>query len=100
MQAFLKAWKQACAVDGGKVVVGGYKTYFLSDIAFVGPCNGKTDFQLDGTLLAPTLLTPNLEDWIQFYNVDNLHIYGNGTLNGNGATFWKSGKQEFVVVSL
>lgn len=99
MQGFLNAWKKACATNGGKLVIQAHKTYFLSDIVFLGPCNGQTKFLIDGTLLAP-LPTPNLEDWIQFRYVDNLSIYGNGTFNGNGASFWRSGKKNFVVVSL
>lgn len=82
------------------MVIGGNKSYFVSDIVFMGPCYGQTNFQLDGTIIGPPVPTPNLEDWILFRNVDKLHIYGNGTFNGNGASFWRSGKQDFVVVSL
>ena len=48
-----KAWKAACAVAGSKVVipVGVYK---LGLVTLLGPCKGAIEFNLQGTLQAPS----------------------------------------------
>ena len=48
-----KAWKAACAVAGSKVVfsVGAYK---LGLVTLLGPCKGAIEFNLQGTLQAPS----------------------------------------------
>ncbi|XP_057793407.1 exopolygalacturonase-like [Salvia miltiorrhiza] len=94
-QAFLNAWKKACIINGGTISIPA-GTFQLSDIEFLGPCKGQTNFVLNGTLIAPTVPTPNLDYWIIFRDVDGLSISGKGTLNGNGASYWKSKQQTFV----
>ncbi|KAL1535563.1 galacturonan 1,4-alpha-galacturonidase [Salvia divinorum] len=88
-QAFLDAWKKACATNGGTVSVPN-GNYQLSDVEFSGPCNGQTRFLLNGTLIAPDVPTPNLDYWILFRRINKLTIYGTGTLNGNGASYWNT----------
>ncbi|KAG6393504.1 hypothetical protein SASPL_147747 [Salvia splendens] len=85
----LYAWKKACETDGGTLSVpkGNYE---LSDIEFSGPCTGKTNFVLDGTIIAPEDPTPDIDHWIMFHNVDSLSISGTGTLDGNGASYWET----------
>lgn len=89
MQAFANAWKKACQTPGGVVLVPAGKTFFLSGGDFVGPCNGNTKFQIDGTLVAsndPKL--DHLEYWITFDSVARLTVVGKGVFDGNGASSW------------
>ncbi|XP_047970941.1 exopolygalacturonase-like [Salvia hispanica] len=88
-QALLDAWKKACAINGGTIRVA-KGNYQLSDVEFLGPCNGKTRFQLNGNLIAPAVPTPNLDHWIMFRDMNQLTIHGRGTLDGNGASYWKT----------
>ncbi|KAL1535562.1 galacturonan 1,4-alpha-galacturonidase [Salvia divinorum] len=88
-QAFLDAWKKACATNGGTVSVPN-GNYQLSDVEFLGPCNGQTRFLLNGNLIARDVPTPNLDHWIMFRRVNKLTIYGTGTLHGSGASYWKT----------
>ena len=98
VQAFLEAWKKACATDGGTLSVpkGDYQ---LSDVEFLGPCIGKTNFVLDGTIIAPEVPTPAMDYWIKFLRVDDLSISGTGTLNGNGASYWQTKQALIITVS-
>ena len=48
-----KAWKAACAVAGSKVVISA-RTYKLGAMTLLGPCKGAFEFQLQGTLQAPS----------------------------------------------
>ncbi|KAL1560678.1 galacturonan 1,4-alpha-galacturonidase [Salvia divinorum] len=89
MQAFANAWTKACQTPGGVVSVPAKNTFLLSGGEFVGPCNGLTVFQIDGTLVAST--DPKLDDlkyWITFDNVDGLNVVGNGVFNGSGPSSW------------
>ncbi|KAL1535564.1 galacturonan 1,4-alpha-galacturonidase [Salvia divinorum] len=97
-QYFLDAWEKACAAAGGTLSVpkGNYQ---LSDVEFSGPCIGKTNFVLDGTIIAPDVPTSNIDHWIKFHRVDSLSISGNGILNGNGASYWKT-KHNTTITSL
>ncbi|KAL1535565.1 galacturonan 1,4-alpha-galacturonidase [Salvia divinorum] len=92
---FLVAWKKACETDGGTISVP-QGNYQLSDVEFLGPCIGKTNFVLDGTLIAPEVPTPNIDYWIMFRNVDSLSMSGTGTIDGNGASYWKIKKAPFI----
>ncbi|KAL0307307.1 UNVERIFIED_CONTAM: hypothetical protein Sradi_6148000 [Sesamum radiatum] len=87
VQAFLKAWSQACQTKGGVLQIP-QGNYSLSGADFQGPCNGQTSVFLNGTLKASSDPTLPLDHWIQFGNVDNLRIYGKGVLDGNGAMSW------------
>lgn len=98
VQAFLNAWKKACATNGGTVSVPA-GTFLLSDVEFLGPCIGQTNFLLNGTLIAPIVPTPNIDYWIIFRNLDNLSIYGTGTLNGKGAFYWQRKQNTTISVS-
>ncbi|KAL0699600.1 hypothetical protein Bca4012_055722 [Brassica carinata] len=52
--AFIKAWKDACAQRGRSSVYIPRGTFYMSDVTFKGPCKGKIVFFNSGTLLAPT----------------------------------------------
>lgn len=102
MQGFLNAWKKACAIDGGSMSVPLGSSFVVSEVEFVGPCVGRTGFTLLGTLIAPPLPTaPNLDYWIKFRYLNNLSIFGNGTLNGNGASsYWQITNQTTIITVL
>ncbi|KAH6780605.1 hypothetical protein C2S52_011842 [Perilla frutescens var. hirtella] len=89
-QAFANAWKKACETRGGVVSVPAGKSFFVSGGDFVGPCNGRTIFQVDGTVVASDN-DPKMDDsesWITFEEVDNLKVVGKGVFDGNGASSW------------
>ena len=89
MQAFANAWKKACQTPGGVLAIPAGKTFLLSGGDFVGPCNGKTIFRVDGTIVASN--DPKLDDrdyWITFDNIARLIVVGHGVFNGNGASSW------------
>ncbi|XP_042056500.1 exopolygalacturonase-like [Salvia splendens] len=94
-QAILNAWNQSCATNGGTIVVP-KGNYLLSDVELLGPCIGTTKFVLDGTLIAPEVPTPNIEYWIMFRALDSLSISGTGTLDGNGASYWKTNNPDII----
>ena len=98
LQYFLDEWKKACATDGGTLSVpkGNYE---LSDIEFSGPCNGETNFVLEGTITAPEDPTPDIDHWIMFHQVDSLSISGTGTLDGNGASYWRTEHDTTIAVT-
>ena len=48
-----KAWKVACAVVGSKVVIS-TGVYKLGLVTLLGPCKGPIEFNLQGTLQAPS----------------------------------------------
>uniref|UniRef100_A0A7N2LIV9 Uncharacterized protein n=1 Tax=Quercus lobata TaxID=97700 RepID=A0A7N2LIV9_QUELO len=52
-QALTQAWKAACAVAGSKVVIS-TGTYKLGLVTLLGPCKGAIEFNLQGTLQAPS----------------------------------------------
>ncbi|KAL0342556.1 UNVERIFIED_CONTAM: Exopolygalacturonase [Sesamum calycinum] len=86
-QAFLNAWKEACATDGGVVAVP-LGTFFVSGASFEGPCNGETFFRTEGTLRASSDPSLDQDYWILFDEIDRLTIFGNGTFYGNGESAW------------
>ncbi|KAK4596977.1 hypothetical protein RGQ29_014846 [Quercus rubra] len=81
-QALTKAWKAACVVAGSKVVipVGVYK---LGLVTFLGPCKGAIEFNLQGTLQAPSdVASFNGKDgWVAFEHIDGLTVLGGGQKN-------------------
>ncbi|KAI3457738.1 hypothetical protein Pfo_014401 [Paulownia fortunei] len=87
MAAFLITWKKACQTNGGLLLIPP-GTYLLSGAEFAGPCNRQTRVCVDGTLKASSDPTLNVDYWIMFQTLNSLAIYGNGTLDGNGASSW------------
>ncbi|KAK4484620.1 hypothetical protein RD792_007209 [Penstemon davidsonii] len=88
-KAFMKVWVDSCRWKGKSRIVIPYGTYYLGSVVFRGPCNGRKEFMIKGVLRAPT--SPDLfltDHWISFQNINNLIIYGGGTLDGQGAVAW------------
>ncbi|ESQ35087.1 hypothetical protein EUTSA_v10009641mg [Eutrema salsugineum] len=89
--AFMKAWKDACAQSGSSRIYIPRETFYMSDVSFKGPCKGKIVFFLSGTLLSPVNANKfKQEAWIDFQYVDNLVISGGGTIDGQGSHSWSS----------
>ncbi|KAM4109557.1 hypothetical protein ACB094_03G127600 [Castanea mollissima] len=86
-QALTKAWKAACAVAGSKVVISA-GTYKLGVVTLLGPCKGAIEFNLQGTLQAPSdLASFNGKDfWVSFERIDSLTVSGGGVFDGKGQT--------------
>ncbi|KAL4638450.1 hypothetical protein ACB092_03G147600 [Castanea dentata] len=89
-QALSKAWKAACAVAGSKVVISA-RTYKLGVVTLLGPCKGAIEFNLQGTLQAPSdLASFNGKDfWVSFERIDSLTVSGGGVFDGKGQTAWQ-----------
>merc|ERR1712137_579123 len=91
-QAFLAAWKAACASTGAVNLVIPSGTYFLNPIKFRGPCKNVQSLtvQMKGTLKASTDLKQYKTSgvWVEFGWVDGLTLTGGGTFNGQGEVTW------------
>ncbi|KAM3683555.1 hypothetical protein ACB098_12G156900 [Castanea mollissima] len=78
-QALTKAWKVVCAIAGSKVVIseGAYK---LGLVTLLGPCKGAIEFNLQGTLQAPSDVAAfNGKDaWVIFERINGLTVSGGG----------------------
>ncbi|KDP33146.1 hypothetical protein JCGZ_13538 [Jatropha curcas] len=89
--AFLAAWKEACAFAGSiEIYVPKGRFAISKAVAFTGPCkNNATLFRIDGTLLAPSdyEVIGNSGTWIIFQQVTGVRIVG-GVLDGQGAGLW------------
>ncbi|CAN8245153.1 unnamed protein product [Cochlearia groenlandica] len=68
------------------------KTFKLKPLAFHGPCKSNTIFfELMGNISAPKKSEwpeNEKEKWISFRSVKDLIVYGNGTIQGSGPTWW------------
>ena len=85
------AWKEACAASGSSKVLIPEGTYKSSSVTLEGPCKGPIEVQLDGTLQAPADPSQHKGDgWIVFLRVEDFTLSGSGTLDGQGATSWKT----------
>ena len=88
-----KAWKAACAVAGSKVVfsVGAYK---LGLVTLLGPCKGAIEFNLQGTLQAPSNVASfnGKDGWVVFESIDGFTVSGGGVFDGKGQQAWQKNK--------
>ncbi|KAM4109388.1 hypothetical protein ACB094_03G115300 [Castanea mollissima] len=87
-QALTKAWKAACTIAKSKVVISA-GTYKLGVVTLLGPCKGAIEFNLQGTLQAPS---------------DLASFNGGGVFYGKGQTAWQKNncdqKFDFVTNSI
>ncbi|KAM3688751.1 hypothetical protein ACB098_10G177800 [Castanea mollissima] len=86
-QALTKAWTAACAVAGSKVVISA-GTYKVGVVTFLGPCKGAIEFNLQGTLEAPSddASFKGKDFWVSFERIDSLTVSGGGIFDGKGQT--------------
>nr|POE53218.1 exopolygalacturonase [Quercus suber] len=89
-QALTKAWTAACAVAGSKVVISA-GTYKLGVVTLLGPCKGAIEFNLQGTLKAPSDIASfkGKDFWVSFQRIDSLTVSGGGVFDGKGQTAWQ-----------
>ncbi|CAA7407932.1 unnamed protein product [Spirodela intermedia] len=88
-QAFVAAWKEACATEVRSKVLVPQGTYLVGPVDFSGPCKGSMVFQVKGRVVAPTDLSafPS-SSWISFNHIDGLVVAGRGRFDGRGASAW------------
>ncbi|XP_030970206.1 exopolygalacturonase-like [Quercus lobata] len=89
-QALTKAWKAACEVAGSKVVIS-VGVYKLGLVTLLGPCKGAIEFNLQGTLQAPSdVASFNGKDgWVAFERINGLTVSGGGVFDGKGQQAWQ-----------
>ncbi|KAK7329614.1 hypothetical protein VNO77_23784 [Canavalia gladiata] len=91
--AFKEAWKAACAVESGVLLVPENYCFKITSTIFSGPCKPGLVFQVDGTLMAPDgpecwPKGDSLAQWLVFYRLDQMTLSGTGTIEGNGEQWW------------
>ncbi|KAL3755318.1 hypothetical protein ACJRO7_002378 [Eucalyptus globulus] len=92
VQAFQKAWEEACSATGAVLVVP-EKNYLLGPITFSGPCQDDITFQINGIIRASddrSAYDGDRRHWIMFDGVQNLVVQGGGTFDGNGLIWWQN----------
>ncbi|KAJ8431864.1 hypothetical protein Cgig2_023508 [Carnegiea gigantea] len=94
-QAFLEAWQAVCNsdIDNPTLLVPEWKTFLVNPIVFSGPCKPQhINFQILGEIVAPP--SPSAwekhdpSQWLAFREISRLHVYGSGTINGQGFGWW------------
>ncbi|KAF3776573.1 Polygalacturonase [Nymphaea thermarum] len=92
-KAFVSAWKEACKVPSGVLLVpSGYRFLLMSTI-FGGPCQHGVTFQLDGVIMPPDgpdswpESAPTAQ-WLIFYELDGVTLRGSGSVQGRGEKWW------------
>ncbi|XP_074587602.1 exopolygalacturonase-like [Curcuma longa] len=89
-QALVDTWDSACEHHAPAIFLIPENTTFLSGPAsFQGPCRVTPTVQIRGTLKAVDSISAFHDPgWIEFKHLDDLHIDGGGTLDGQGARSW------------
>ncbi|ONK79171.1 uncharacterized protein A4U43_C01F3650 [Asparagus officinalis] len=91
-EALIEAWKAACKVYGATVEIPSGLNFLLRPVTLQGPCMPHLILQIDGTLLAPPSVASwsksSLFQWINLKWVSDFTIQGNGTLDGQGSSWW------------
>ncbi|CAM8979380.1 unnamed protein product [Rhodiola kirilowii] len=90
--AFQKTWNAACASEGDATVVIPKGTFTTGQVFFQGPCNTSSiTVEVQGTLKALTDITEfPTPEWFSIQHVNNVHVKGSGTFDGQGANIWSS----------
>ncbi|CAK8571451.1 unnamed protein product [Lathyrus sativus] len=95
--AFLKAWNDVCGTTEGNptLIIPQDKKFMLQPMKFQGPCKSKTiNVEIMGTITAPKRRESwkwdnnDSESWIAFSHVNGLVISGEGTIDGQGSSWW------------
>ncbi|KAL6343853.1 hypothetical protein AAG906_027624 [Vitis piasezkii] len=92
--AFMEAWKAACAVESGIVLVPADHVFMITSTIFSGPCKPGLVFQVDGVLMPPNgpdcwPKSDSKKQWLVFYRLDQMTFTGSGTIEGNGGDWWE-----------
>ncbi|KZV47263.1 hypothetical protein F511_07686 [Dorcoceras hygrometricum] len=91
-QAFRSAWNKACnSTSPSTIVVPRGKTYYIKHVDLSGPCKSSVSMEIQGTIKATSEMydTPK-RLWMKFEDVADMSISGGGTVDGNGAIWWKN----------
>ncbi|OIW02934.1 hypothetical protein TanjilG_29710 [Lupinus angustifolius] len=93
-QAFINAWKEACAATSNVKIVIPKGTYKMSGVEVKGPCKAPIEIQVDGTIQAPAdpSQLKGAEQWVTIGYVSHFTLSGHGIFDGQGATAWKQNK--------
>ncbi|KAF7034322.1 hypothetical protein CFC21_045354 [Triticum aestivum] len=92
-QAFVDAWKAACATGGTTYLnVPAGKSYQIWPVTLAGPCRGEIKLMISGNIIAPE----DPEDWsdgdqgrwLHFRGVGDLSLSGGGIVDGRGQQWW------------
>ncbi|KAK6939253.1 Glycoside hydrolase, family 28 [Dillenia turbinata] len=92
--AFLQAWEAACGDNGDVQIVIPSGTFLLQSLSFEGPCKASSlEIQMSGNIVAPpdpkSWKNCNVENWIQFRNVNGLIVNASGAIDGKGSGWWQ-----------
>ncbi|KAH7666575.1 Polygalacturonase protein [Dioscorea alata] len=92
-RAFHSAWKAACSVESGILLVPSDGVFTITSTIFSGPCKPETVFQVDGVLMPPDgpecwPETDSKQQWLVFYKLNGMTLTGKGTIEGNGEKWW------------
>ncbi|KAF2304797.1 hypothetical protein GH714_038001 [Hevea brasiliensis] len=91
--AFKMAWEAACQVDSAVIHVPyGFK-FMIQSTIFTGPCQGRLQFQVDGTLAPPDgpdswPQKNSKRQWLVFYRISMMSLVGGGVIDGKGEKWW------------
>ncbi|KAL6557547.1 hypothetical protein OROMI_017897 [Orobanche minor] len=91
-RAFKIAWDKACnSSESVKMMVPKGKTYYVKHINFTGPCRSSVSMEIQGTIKSfPQMYDIPRRLWIQFEDVNDMDVFGGGTIDGNGEIWWKN----------
>uniref|UniRef100_A0A7N0T3A8 endo-polygalacturonase n=1 Tax=Kalanchoe fedtschenkoi TaxID=63787 RepID=A0A7N0T3A8_KALFE len=96
-QAFGKAWQQACSSGGNGAaatfMVPKNGVFLVKPVTFQGPCTSSVTVKIMGTIIASKNAGDFEKDrkyWLLFDNVNNVNVNGGGTIDGNGANWWRN----------
>ncbi|KAK3016692.1 hypothetical protein RJ639_007097 [Escallonia herrerae] len=95
-QEFLKAWEEVCGATASSpiLIIPAKRTFLLSPVSSRGPCKSPSiNVQISGDIVAPSKSAWTDKDqtkWIHFTNVKGLEVSGNGSIDGQGSSWWKS----------
>ncbi|KAG2713811.1 hypothetical protein I3843_04G183100 [Carya illinoinensis] len=88
-QAVTKAWQGACQTAGKSKVVIPKGTYRMGAVQFNGPCKGRIEFQIQGTVQAPGDRSYfKSGSWVNFQRINGFTLSGGGTFDGKGSSVW------------
>ncbi|GFZ09111.1 pectin lyase-like superfamily protein [Actinidia rufa] len=92
--AFMEAWKAACAVESGILLAPSDYVFTITSTIFSGPCQPGLVFQVDGVLMPPDgpecwPESDSNKQWLVFYRLDQMTFTGSGTIEGNGEKWWE-----------
>ncbi|KAM3198328.1 hypothetical protein ACQJBY_073464 [Aegilops geniculata] len=92
-QAFVDAWKAACATGGTTYLnVPAGKSYQIWPVTLAGPCRGEIKLMISGNIIAPEdpeeWWDGDQGRWLHFRGVSDLSLSGGGIVDGRGQQWW------------